>query len=253
MSSELKSLIMKRQEAFKEHGTDSVQFKFYRNAVNRKRKLCKANFYETKVGQMKQRDPKSWWKEVKRLSGARHSSSCSLLPHLDVKLESLPMHEVADHINYALLEPFEEYRLTDKIPKIPLEEDHAPEFLVVRAGRLQETFPYQSCNWLLREYGEFLAFPVYVILNASFKEQRLPSFWKLADVTPLPKQKPVKEIKKDLRPISLAPDISKLAEDFVFTAHVKPAVLRMLDPSQFGAIPKSSTTLALLEMFHVWL
>ena len=63
-----------------------------------------------------------------------------------------------------------------------------------------------------------------------------------------------KETKKDdLRPISLTPSISKLTEDFVVTAHVKPAVLRVLDPSQFGAIPKSSTTLTLLEMFHVWL
>ena len=47
---------------------------------------------------------------------------------------------------------------------------------------------------------------------------------KLADVTPLPKQKPVKEIKKDLRPISLTPCISKLAEDFVVTEYMKPAV-----------------------------
>ena len=75
----------------------------------------------------------------------------------------------------------------------------------------------------------------------------------MADVTPYPKQKPVKEIKKGLRPISLTPSISKLAEDFVVTVHVKPAVLGMLDPSQFEAIPKSSTTLTLLEMFHVWL
>ena len=67
--------------------------------------------------------------------------SCSLLPHLDInELESLPMHEVADHINHALLEPLEEYRLTDEIPKIPLEEDHAPEFLV------QETLSSQSCK-----------------------------------------------------------------------------------------------------------
>ena len=50
------------------------------------------------------------------------------------------MHEVADHINHALLEPLEEYRLTDEIPKIPLEEDHAPEFLV------RETLSSQSCK-----------------------------------------------------------------------------------------------------------
>ena len=74
----------------------------------------------------------------------------------------------------------------------------------------------------------------------------------MADVTPLPKTKPVKEIKKQLRPISLTPSISKIAEEFIVTGHVKPAVLRILDPSQFGAIPKSSTTFALLEMVHEW-
>ena len=107
-------------------------------------------------------------------------------------------------------------------------------------------------NWILREYAELLAYPVATILNASFKEQKLPRAWKLADVTFLPRTKPVKEIKKQLRPISLTPSISKIAEEFVVTGHVKPAVLRILDPSQFGAIPKSSTTFALLEMVHEW-
>ena len=99
-------------------------------------------------------------------------------------------------------------------------------------------------NWLLKEYSEFLANPVTTILNASFKEQRLSIMWKLADVSPLPKTKPVRELKKDLRPISLTPCISKVAEDFVVTQYVKPAVLSALDSSQYGAIPKSSTTLA---------
>ena len=107
-------------------------------------------------------------------------------------------------------------------------------------------------DWILREFAKVLAYPISIILNASFKEQQLPRLWKLADVTPLPKTKPVKEINKDLRPISLTPSISKVAEDFVVTEHVKPAVLRSLDPSQFGAIPKSSTTFALLEMLHEW-
>ena len=69
----------------------------------------------------------------------------------------------------------------------------------------------------------------------------------MADVTPLTKTKPVKEIKKQLRPISLTPSISKIAEEFVVTGYVKPAVLRILDPSQFGAIPKSSGTVRLLD------
>ena len=56
MTSELKSLILKRQRAFHEHGSESVQFKFHRSAVNRKRKCCKAIFYETKIDQIKGSD-----------------------------------------------------------------------------------------------------------------------------------------------------------------------------------------------------
>ena len=127
MTSDLKSLILKRQQAFHKHGSDSVQFKFYRNAVNRKRKHSYVKFYETKIDQMKQKDPRSWWKEVKRLSGAQQSSSSNLISLLDIgELEGLSKREVADHINCTLLEPLEEYRLTEKIPRLPL-EDQSPE------------------------------------------------------------------------------------------------------------------------------
>ena len=105
---------------------------------------------------------------------------------------------------------------------------------------------------MLREYSELLVGPITKMLNASFKEQRLPSIWKHADVTPLPKQRPVKDLKKDLRPISLTPCLSKIAEEFVVGLHVKPAVLQILDECQYGAVPKSSTTLALLDMLNNW-
>ena len=94
--------------------------------------------------------------------------------------------------------------------------------------------------------------PVTTILNFSYKEQRLPCVWKLADVSPLPKKKPVKEIKKDLRPISLTPCMSKIAEGYVVDDFIKPAALQVLDDRQYGAVPKSSTTLALLEMLDSW-
>ena len=42
-------------------------------------------------------------------------------------------------------------------------------------------------NWLLREYAEILVQLITSILNASFREQRLPAPWKLADVVPLSK------------------------------------------------------------------
>ena len=69
---------------------------------------------------------------------------------------------------------------------------------------------------------------------------------------PLPKAKPAEVLKKQLRPISLTPCLSKVAEDCVVVDYVKPAVLQILDPNQYGAVPKSSTTQALIHMVHHW-
>ena len=71
-------------------------------------------------------------------------------------------------------------------------------------------------------------------------------------MSPLPKAKPVEVLKKQLRPISLTPCLSKVAEDCVVVDYVKPAVLQVLDPNQYGAVPKSSTTQALIHMVHHW-
>ena len=59
LSEKLKSLIQKMQESFCKHGADSRLFKFYRNEVNRERKICKANYYNSKIQQMKVNDPKA--------------------------------------------------------------------------------------------------------------------------------------------------------------------------------------------------
>ena len=88
------------------------------------------------------------------------------------------------------------------------------------------------------------------ILNASYHEQILPTTWKKADVSPLPKKTPVNTLEKDLRPISLTPCVSKVAEEFIVEDYVKPAILNVVDRSQYGAIPNSSTTMALISMLH---
>ena len=46
--------------------------------------------------------------------------------------------------------------------------------------------------------------------------------------------------------------MSKLAEDYVVSTFVKPAVLKKIDPNQYGTVPKSSTTQALVSMLHSW-
>ena len=140
---------------------------------------------------MKEKDPKTWWKEVKRLSGAQKCSSRNLIsPHDINESESLSMHEVADLINHALLESVEEYRLTAKIAKLPI-EDQSPKYLVVTEYDIYKRLSNLNAakaggldgipNWILREYAEFLAYPDLIILNAiaateSLKVSRRHSF-----------------------------------------------------------------------------
>ena len=90
-------------------------------------------------------------------------------------------------------------------------------------------------GWVLKENADLLAAPIADILNSSYREGRLPPSWKEADVVPVPKQRPVhaggswQDINKHLRPISLTPILSKIAEEYVVDTYVKPAVLSKID------------------------
>ncbi|CAB4001225.1 RNA-directed DNA polymerase from mobile element jockey, partial [Paramuricea clavata] len=67
--------------------------------------------------------------------------------------------------------------------------------------------------WLLKENADLLAEPIAEIINSSFRE---------------------------------------IAEEFIIQEYVKPAVLKKIKSNQFGSIPKSSTTQALISMIHTW-
>ena len=117
-----------------------------------------------------------------------------------------------------------------------------------RAGK-----PDNLPNWVLKEYADILTPLIADILNTSFLECRVPRVWKLADVPPLPKVPTICDFIKDLRPISLTSTLSKVAEIIVIKKELKPTILSSVDPVQFGFIPGSSTTFALVSMLHHWL
>ena len=185
---------------------------------------------------------------------ATPNGDCSLY------LDSLSPRELANKVNAAFTELMKDFQ-----PLVcpPSAENTTSNVLQVSEfsvfNSLQQLNPNKFSvpdgvpNWLLREYADILARPVSSVLNSSFSEQRLRQSWKLADVVPLPKQQSIEDVSMRLRPTSLTPSISKLAEDFVVSAHFAPAVLRVIDPDPFGAIPKSCTTQALVSMVHKWL
>ena len=43
-----------------------------------------------------------------------------------------------------------------------------------------------------------------------------------------------------------------MAEEFVVADYLRPSILKKIGDNQFGAIPKSSTTHALISMVHSW-
>ena len=118
---------------------------------------------------------------------------------------------------------------------------------------INELSPDGIPSWLLKDNADIFSAPVSNILNRSFLEARLPSSWKLANISPILKQKPILEVNRHLiRPISLTPILSNVAEDFLVEEFVKPAVLKKVDPNQFGTIPGGNTTQALISMLHSW-
>ena len=72
VNKDLRRLIKLRQRAL---FAGNTLFKLYRNRINRKRKKCKADYYKSKVENLKHSKPKQWWREVKHISGMISSPS----------------------------------------------------------------------------------------------------------------------------------------------------------------------------------
>ena len=265
MTPELSSLIKKRQIALKQGNT--LQFKYLRNRVNRKRKSCRAKYYAKSVQHLKQCKPSAWWDEVKKLSGSKsvYKNNEEILRALrpDNYFSKTVKVEIANEINNSFLSPMRTFT--------PLTPDHYQDMVPNNPNNLTltvtnedvfnklSTLNSRKANgpdgiplWVLKENADLLAFPVTEILNCSYREYRLPHSWKKADVIAIPKTKSITDINDHLRPISLTPILSKLAEEFVVEHYIRPAVLKKLDERQFGSIPNSSTTHALISMLHSW-
>ena len=202
---------------------------------------------------------------MKRLSGffsaATADSLVDRLKHLvDNESGQIVNKQSANVINSVFLSPMSIFMPLSSVQDLPpsSHQDCVPEVVTEHSifMKLSALNPFKAQGpdgipaWLLKENADILASPVADILNCSYQERRLPSLWKKADITPLPKLSPITDINKHLRPISLTPILSKLAEDYVVEGYVKPAVMKKIDPNQYGTVSNYSTVHALLSMLH---
>ena len=92
--------------------------------------------------------------------------------------------------------------------------------------------------WLLKKYADILAPAITDVLNSSFLEGKVPSMWKIANIAPLPKAQDIEDFNKDMRPIALTSTLSKITEEYIIQNELKPKLLNIIDPNQFGFIPR---------------
>lgn len=113
VTDDFKRLIRLRRKAL--HSGNYTSFKFYRNRINRARKLCRAEFYAFKVKQLKKSNPKNWWREVKRISGMASSSGpTNLVSQLQTIIPNNPTPlDLANLVNSSFLQPTMNYNPLD--------------------------------------------------------------------------------------------------------------------------------------------
>ena len=139
--------------------------------------------------------------------------------HLEGAL-GLSAADLANHINTAFLAPMEVFEpLTHNLfrgdnfvsSSRTMNDDFSPisAFSIFRKlcsiNPAKAQGPDGIPGWLLKENADLLAPSIMDIMNASLREGRLPLSWKEADIVPVPKQRPIQDINKHLRPISLTP------------------------------------------------
>ena len=157
-------------------------------------------------------------------SASGRPGPATLYQHIDCGQSTPPtLQDIANTINKAFLAPMKTFEplAADSFPRpiteeCPLKVSELSVFKkMLSLNPSKATGPDGVPGWLLKENADLLVQPVADTLNCSFQEARLPSSWKDAHIASFPKEKPIHNVNKHLRPISLTPVLSKVAEDYV--------------------------------------
>ena len=117
-----------------------------------------------------------------------------------------------------------------------------------RTASGSDEFPY----WLWPDYSHHFAPVITKIFNCSLKHQTVPFLWKLANVSPIPKESPLTECNK-LRPDSLTNIIMRILECLVCKQELSPILKSAIGADQFAYQEGHNTTMALIKCQQFWL
>ena len=232
-----------------------MQYNILRNSVNRESKSLRSRYYKNNVQSMKTCNPGKWWQKTFELLGLpiNRSESFNLLAEdqcggdMNALVNDMNtfFQSVSAHLTPIDNSVQQELIGSDQLI-ISLKE---VELKLMSTNIIKATGPDDLPNWILRDLSCTIAPPICAIFNQSLRDCKLPTEWKQANVTPIPKVHSPRSIQSDVRPISLTPTISKYLESFI-GSYILETIKDKLDPNQYGAIKGLSTTHALIDLLH---
>mgnify|MGYP002803377516 CR=1 FL=1 len=149
---------------------------------------------------------RAWWNTVNQITGNRYHASVG---YILILIKSIfPDTNLDQQYSMPELVPIPE---DIRVPTI--DEETVLQFLLKqkRTASGPDKFPY----WFWRDFAYYLAPVITKLFNQSLKNQVVPTSWKLADLTPIPKESPVTACTQ-LRPISITDIVRQLFEKIVF-------------------------------------
>ena len=134
------------------------------------------------------------------------------------------------------------------LEKPPIVSEYDTYCKIKAAKKPRSGVPSDLPKLITQEFSPELATPVSRIINSMFQSGEWPSHWKVEHVIPIGKV-PMPENEDDLRPISLTPFFSKVAEHFVVFWLLE-IIGEKIDFRQYGGLKGNSITHYIIEFVN---
>lgn len=189
---------------------------------------------------------KGWWDTANRITGRKTKPAC-------VSNVVNP-----DDINtyFQSINTDDAYAAPDPLPipegtRVPTVDENSVRYLLIHQKRTAsgpDGIPY----WFWRDYAHHLSPILTKIFNSSLQHQTVPALWKLANISPIPKETPFNACNQ-LRPISITDIIIRLFEKLVYKQELSTVLKSSIGCDQFAYKEGHNTTMALIKCYHKWL
>ena len=260
MNTRIKSSIRRRNREYDKHGK-TEKWRYLKKKCLKLCKVAKKTLAESFITNLKDKDPRTWMANMKKLGQANHDKDNDTWHFVnEVKTNQELTDDIADYFadissNFTPIKP-------ELIPSIPppnapfvsevpcLPEEHQV-YQILKNAKKTASVPNDLPIAFLKEFLPELSKPVHDIFCKSISSGLFPTRWKNEYVSPHPKVLPPSSC-KDLRNLSLTEFLAKSYERFLLfgTSSVHGLlhyVKKHLDPNQF-AVSGSSCSHALLRM-----